>query len=407
MTALVATLAGILGALVGSFGNVVAYRMPRHESIVFPGSHCPHCDRRLGPLELVPVLSFLAQRGRCRGCGAAISWRYPLVEALMAGLFVLLALRYPPLAFGATVIPLLAVWAALVMAGVIDLATFELPDALTLPALAVALAGSLLYAAGSGLPGPVAALVGAAAGAGTLALINRLGALVLRRFADTRERLWPLSLDQVNLAAVAGALGGWRVGLAVGAVSVVVNLLTRRVVRLPEGPTYALWAVALVLSATSFTVPSADALAGSVLAAGAWAVVGATYWWLHDLLRGAAVATAAVPAGAAAHGSGTAVVQGSPQSVPSGITEEDDGEPVAMGFGDVKLAAVLGALLGWENLLVGLFLAVTLGAVAGITVRLAGGDRVIPFGPALLVGGLLALLFGHGIVAWYLGLVGG
>ena len=372
-------LAGVLGALVGSFGNVVIHRLPRGESIVFPGSHCPSCNRRLGPLELVPILSFLALRGRCRGCGAAIGWRYPIVEAVMAGLFLALTLRWPPLFYGATVLPLAVVLAMLLMAALIDLDHFILPDALTLPALALAVAGSLLYTPGTVLPTPSEALGGAAAGAGVLLLINRLGALVLRRFADTRERLWPISLDQANLAALGGALGGWQVGLALGALSLLANLVSRRSLRLPEGPLYGLWLVGLVLSTTTFTVPPTVALGGSVLAAGAWALAGAFFWWLRDAL--------------------------SEDAEQAGAEEEDD-EPVAMGFGDVKLAAVLGALLGWQAFLVGLLLAVTLGAVGGIVARLAGGDRVIPFGPALLLGGVLALFVGHDILSWYLGLLG-
>ena len=374
----VALFAGVLGALVGSFGNVVIYRLPRRESIVFPGSHCPSCNRRLSALELVPIVSFLALRGRCRTCGEPIGWRYPVVEALMAALFVALVLRWPPLSFAWTALPLMAVLAMLVMAAVIDLDRFILPDALTLPALALAVVGSLLYDPRTVLPSPGGALAGAAAGAGVLLLINRLGALVLRRFADTRERLWPIGLDQANLAAVAGALGGWQVGLAVGAASLLVNLVVRRPVRLPEGPLYGLWAVALVLSTTSFTVPPTVAFGGSVVAAGTWAVVGAFFWWLRDAVAGAE----------------------------EDQQDEADDEPVAMGFGDVKLAAVLGALLGWELFLVGLLLAVTLGAVGGIVGRLAGGGRIIPFGPALLLGGVLALFVGHDILTWYLGLLG-
>lgn len=380
VTGLVALFAGVLGALVGSFGNVVVHRLPRRESIVFPGSHCPSCQHRLGPLELVPIVSFLALGGRCRSCGAPIGWRYPLVEAAMTALFVALVLRWPPVAWGLAALPLAVVLAMLLMAAVIDLDHYTLPDALTLPALALAVVGSLLYAPGSSLPTPRGALAGAAVGAGALVLINRLGALVLRRFADTRERLWPVSLDQANLAAVAGALAGWQIGLVVGAASVVLNLVTRRTVRIPEGPLYGLWAAALVLSTTGLTVLPAAALGGSVAAAGAWAVAGAFYWWLRDAMTGA-------PADEAA--------------------DEADDEPVAMGFGDVKLAAVLGALLGWEAFLVGLLLAVVLGAVGGVAARLAGGDRVVPFGPALLVGGVLALFLGHDLLSWYLGLLGG
>lgn len=77
----------LFGVVLGSFYNVVAYRVPRGESLVAPPSHCPQCGHRLGAVDLVPVLSFLWLKGRCRHCGAAISWRYPLVEALTGALF--------------------------------------------------------------------------------------------------------------------------------------------------------------------------------------------------------------------------------------------------------------------------------------------------------------------------------
>jgi len=84
-------LAVLLGACVGSFLNVVLWRLPRGESIVHPPSHCPSCEARLGPAELVPVVSWVALRGRCRHCGAPISVRYPLVEAGCGLLFGLAA----------------------------------------------------------------------------------------------------------------------------------------------------------------------------------------------------------------------------------------------------------------------------------------------------------------------------
>ncbi len=379
---LFAVLAAIIGSLIGSFGNVVVWRLPRGESVAFPPSHCPRCDHRLGPLELVPVLSWLALRGRCRHCGAPISPRYPLVEALMAAVFLTVALVWPPLTSGLAFLPLWTVLAMLVMAALIDIDHYILPDALTLPAVVLGVLGAFLTretltSAAPDLPTPAAALVGALAGAGVLALINRVGALVLRRFADTKERLFPVSLDQVNVAAVVGALAGPWWGVAAGAASLLVNLMARRTLRLPEPLAYGLLAVALVLSMTTFTVPTVTAVGGSVLAAGAWALLGAAYWWIHDLVR----------------------------PDPAGQTE-DDQEPVAMGFGDVKLAAALGALLGWEKLLVCVLFAVVLGALFGVVGRLAGGKRVIPFGPYLLAGGLAALFFGDATIRWYLGMLG-
>src|SRR5436309_6364360 len=80
-------LMAVLGAMIGSFLNVVIHRLPREQSIVFPSSTCPACHKPIKPYDNIPVLSFLALRGRCRSCGARISVRYPIVEALTALLF--------------------------------------------------------------------------------------------------------------------------------------------------------------------------------------------------------------------------------------------------------------------------------------------------------------------------------
>lgn len=89
-----AVLVGFATLLIGSFLNVCIYRIPRGESIAYPPSHCPECQQRLGPLELIPLFSFLWQRGRCRHCSAPISWRYPLVELLTAVLLSIVYLRF-------------------------------------------------------------------------------------------------------------------------------------------------------------------------------------------------------------------------------------------------------------------------------------------------------------------------
>ena len=87
-----AVLAGVFGLLLGSFVNVVAYRLPRGESLAFPGSHCPSCDTPIRPYDNVPVLSWLWLRGRCRACHGPISARYPIVEATTAALLVAVVL---------------------------------------------------------------------------------------------------------------------------------------------------------------------------------------------------------------------------------------------------------------------------------------------------------------------------
>ena len=84
----------IFGLILGSFYNGVIYRVPNHESIVYGSSHCPNCQRTIQAFDLIPVLSFIFLKGRCRYCKQTIAWRYPLVELLTALLFTLLYLRY-------------------------------------------------------------------------------------------------------------------------------------------------------------------------------------------------------------------------------------------------------------------------------------------------------------------------
>src|SRR5277367_6089083 len=88
-----ATLSGILGLLVGSFLNVVVYRVPAGQSIVRPSSHCPNCGNPIRNRHNVPVLSWLALRGKCADCSKSISARYPIVEALTGALFVVVTIR--------------------------------------------------------------------------------------------------------------------------------------------------------------------------------------------------------------------------------------------------------------------------------------------------------------------------
>jgi leader peptidase (prepilin peptidase)/N-methyltransferase len=381
MSLAVVLVAALFGSLIGSFANVVIGRLPEGRSIVHPGSSCPSCGRRLGPAELVPILSWALQGARCRGCGARISARYPLVEALVATGFAALAWRWSPLDEPVAFLALATWWTLLVVATFIDLDTFEIPDVVTLPGATAMLVAAAVWGDVAGLPDLSGAATGAAIGAGLLTLINRLGALVLRRFRDTRERLWPIGFDQANLAALTGALGGFVVGAAAAAASLGANLATRRTLRLPEGIVWLAWLAAIALAPVTIGLPAA--IGGSLAAAGLAAWVGAWTWWIHDLrtpAHGAEAATDAPPDGS--------------------------DEPVAMGFGDVKLAALLGAVLGWERLLVALFAAVLVGAVVGLIQRAAGGTRVVPFGPFLALGGVLALFFGDALLRAYLGALG-
>ncbi|HXW77382.1 MAG TPA: prepilin peptidase [Candidatus Eremiobacteraceae bacterium] len=133
-------LAGLVGLVVGSFLNVVVHRVPRGESIVFPGSHCPHCGRDLTWWENVPVLSWIGLRGRCFGCKTPISPRYPLVELMTGALFAASAMVYGLTPASLAVDGLCAVLVAVLF---FDLDHLLIPDSFSLPCAIFAFAFSL------------------------------------------------------------------------------------------------------------------------------------------------------------------------------------------------------------------------------------------------------------------------
>ncbi len=127
----------VLGLPVGSFLTVVMHRVPRGESVVRPRSRCPTCGCQLSVTENIPVISWLAQHGRCRGCHQQISVRYPTVELLTAMVFVLLTLRVGPAPELPAFLYLGAVGVAL---AAIDLDVKRLPNAIVLPSYGIATA---------------------------------------------------------------------------------------------------------------------------------------------------------------------------------------------------------------------------------------------------------------------------
>lgn len=193
--------AAVVGSVIGSFLNVCIYRLPIGRSVVWPASACPHCGRRLSWYENVPIVSFVALllvSGRlCRSCQGLISWRYPAVEALTAGMFAFLYWSLGPsillasrLVFGCALIVLFA----------IDLEHHLLPNAITLPGIVVGLAFSLVTE-----PGWVSSLVGIVAGGGVLWAIAE--AYYRLRHEDG------LGMGDVKMLAMVGAFTGWRLML--------------------------------------------------------------------------------------------------------------------------------------------------------------------------------------------------
>ncbi|MCP9490060.1 MAG: prepilin peptidase [Solirubrobacteraceae bacterium MAG38_C4-C5] len=116
MTAAASLLAAVFGATIGSFLNVVSYRLSRRESLVRPASRCPGCETPVKPYDNVPIFSWLLLRGRCRSCAASISARYPVVEAVTAVLYALCVVRFGvgsevilPLVFVTLLVPVAAI----------------------------------------------------------------------------------------------------------------------------------------------------------------------------------------------------------------------------------------------------------------------------------------------------------
>ena len=140
---------GLLGLLIGSFLNVVIWRVPQKLSVVRPPSHCPQCETPIRPVDNVPVLSWLLLHGKCRHCGNPIAVRYPLVEAGCGVLFAAIAAR-----FGSSwALPAyLVLTAALLAISIIDLEHFIVPDRITAPLTvsALALLGLAAVADGNG-----------------------------------------------------------------------------------------------------------------------------------------------------------------------------------------------------------------------------------------------------------------
>ncbi|MGQ9656233.1 MAG: prepilin peptidase, partial [Thermodesulfobacteriota bacterium] len=130
-----------LGSVIGSFLNVCIYRLPRGESLVFPGSHCPLCGARIRWYDNVPLLSYLLLKGRCRDCRGRIAPRYPLVEAISAVLCLWVLARY-----GLSVTSAIhyVFVCALVVVAFIDLDHQIIPDLITYPGIAAGVAASFI-----------------------------------------------------------------------------------------------------------------------------------------------------------------------------------------------------------------------------------------------------------------------
>jgi leader peptidase (prepilin peptidase) / N-methyltransferase len=232
-------LAAVGGLVVGSFLNVVAYRLPRRESLISPGSRCPSCGVPIKPYDNIPVIGWLLLRGRCRACGESIAWRYPAVELLTAALFVAVVLVKHSTHSAVMGLALVSV---LIPISLIDLERRIIPNKITAPASVVALVLGLVLHPAS-VPAQLAG--GAAGGGGFLLLVLAyprgmgMGDAKLAGMLGLYLSLW------VGLAIAVAVLTASLFGFAVMAR---VGIAQGRKTAVPFGPFLALGGVVALLA---------------------------------------------------------------------------------------------------------------------------------------------------------------
>ncbi|HMS84364.1 MAG TPA: A24 family peptidase [Nitrospira sp.] len=228
---LLLVISGAFGAVVGSFLNVCIYRLPRHESVAWPGSHCPTCSHAIAWYDNIPILSYVALVGRCRHCGVRIPLQYPVVEMLNSlgymGVVVFFGLAWSTVAY-------CVLYSALLVVAGTDLSHKIIPNAVTFPGIVLG-----LISAGTILPlGLVNGIIGLLVGGGILWLLAWASPYLFGKEG--------MGGGDIKLLAMIGAFLGWKpavmtimVGSFLGSV-IGVALIASRVIRredyIPFGP---------------------------------------------------------------------------------------------------------------------------------------------------------------------------
>ena len=356
-----------MGAIIGSFLNAVIYRMPRGISIGNPRrSFCPSCSHSLPWFCNIPVLSWLVLRGRCKFCDAPISPRYPLVEALTALIFWALWETH-----GLPLAPVYFLFAALLIAATfIDIDFLIIPDEITIGGVAAGIALSALIPAlmqeEIWWRGMAMSAAGAALGFGLLWMVVEAGKLAFGKkkhsFSEPRGFVW----KRIGESALFEFDNGER---------------------LPWEEIFSIASDELVLECERL---DERIHTPGVVPAEGWPVEGvpARLVFRFDRLK---IGQNEFPLDDLESFSGTARALVIPRE--------------AMGFGDVKFLAAIGAFLGWQAVLFTIFVSSIVGCVAGIfslILRRRNPDAgLLPFGPFLALGGIAWILGGDALWRWY------
>jgi len=334
----------IYGLSIGSFLNVVIYRLPRGQSVSTPTwSYCPNCKHKLGGWDLIPVLSFLMLGRKCRYCKQPISWRYCSVELLTGFLFAIIFLRDGP---GMETIFDCLLVALLIPAFFIDLEHFIIPDEINVLGFALGVTKNVTYmihgASGawiqpSWMPFAIPGSIGSAIICALIFhLISFLGLLYYRGKSKSSVRLGK-------------AVGGYWLGVLDDYAYLIVKFLG-----------FGLW-----------LAPAKNFIA------------------VREAMLENAESDIEAPE-----------IEKSRSEIAAEIENEE--EQTGMGQGDAKLALMIGANLLLPLSILSFGLAIMSGAVIGLIVSRGRGGAAIPFGPFLAVGALATLLCGHELLAWYI-----
>ena len=346
----------VFGAVVGSFLNVCIHRMPRSLSIVRPASHCPQCGKPLRWYHNIPLLSWLALRGRCAFCGKTISPVYFIVELLNAGLWLALWLK-----FGLS--PQLAAYTLLVslfLVGMfVDLEHYILPDEVTLGGTVAGVIFCVAFPqqmqnAPDWTTGLWQSVVGLAAGGGGLYAVRWFGNLLFGRKIHEFEKTVSLVLDKGRVRLDDGEEPAEEEDVK--------EVLTSRRDRVE-------------FQADSGQVGAQNIAGLTVRITASELTVGGQRWPLGDAPRLEATA------------------------------HQIELPREAMGLGDVKLMMAIGAFFGWASVLFSLILSSLLGSIVGVLLiafRAHQWGRPIPYGPYIVAAAFVWIFFGTELTRWCL-----
>ena len=344
----------VFGCMVGSFLNVCIHRLPLGLSVVSPPSHCPHCKYSIPWYLNVPLFTWLSLRGKCRNCGAPISVRYFLVELLTGLMFLGCWLRFGHSSAGLALIYCLLI-AGLIAATFIDFEHLIIPDEITIGGMAAGFVASFFFPGLHGEAGVAASLkeslLGTVAGAGIIYLIVRLGKLAFGR-------------QKVTLPAETRIV------------------FTETAIQLPDR----------AIPYEELFYRQSDTI---VLQARRVELIDRCYRDVQVRLSPARLQIEREEL--------------DPESVPylEAISSQIVLPREAMGFGDVKFMAAIGAFLGWKAVIFSLMISSAIGSAVGLALIAVGRRQArLPYGPYIAMATVIWIFAGPQLVQWYERLIG-